>query len=255
MSAAGPGHSNWQDFVAPYVLGAVEPGEKISFEQHMAGCPACRDEADALRRPLEALALAAPPLAPPRELGRVIMDTVELEAEILRAAGPAADRPQSALVKRVSWRERFGLQELSPAFALAATLLILALGAVSGAVFSTNRSPDEPPQSRIVAGKVMDVARAPNADVRLQLSSDGAMLVAERLPQPPKGRVYQVWLKRPNSKPRPTDALFMPRKNGSATAAIRGGVGGVEAVLVSDEPPGGSPNPTSKPLLLVPTSA
>jgi hypothetical protein len=46
----------------------------------------------------------------------------------------------------------------------------------------------------------------------------------------------------------PTNALFTPRSNGSATATV-GGVEQVKQVMVSAEPPGGSRQPTSKPIL------
>jgi hypothetical protein len=73
--------------------------------------------------------------------------------------------------------------------------------------------------------------------------------VLEDMPAPPEGRVYQVWvLPEGADAPRPTQALFTPRRDGSAAAAVPT-VDGVQAVLVTDEPAGGSPAPTREPVL------
>ena len=69
------------------------------------------------------------------------------------------------------------------------------------------------------------------------------------MPAPPGGRVYQVWLKRPGRAPEPTSALFTPRSDGTATTAVPGSLEGVEQILVTHEPPGGSTVPSRDPLL------
>ena len=81
------------------------------------------------------------------------------------------------------------------------------------------------------------------------MSNDGATLVAHGLPAPPSGRVYQVWLKRDGHAPEPTSALFTPRSDGTATATVPGDLSGVDQMLVTDEPAGGSQQPTTDPLL------
>ena len=47
----------------------------------------------------------------------------------------------------------------------------------------------------------------------------------------------------------PTSALFTPRSDGSATASVTGDLDDVESVLINTEPVGGSPAPTSQPVL------
>ena len=68
--------------------------------------------------------------------------------------------------------------------------------------------------------------------------------MARGLPAPPSGRVYQVWLKRDGHAPEPTAALFMPSRDGAATASVPGSMQGIDQVIVTDEPDGGSPQPT-----------
>ncbi len=69
--------------------------------------------------------------------------------------------------------------------------------------------------------------------------------------EPPFGEVYELWLDRPGAPPRPTDALFTVTRAGSADVQIPGSLRGVRSVLVTAEPLGGSPSPTSAPILRV----
>ncbi len=79
-----------------------------------------------------------------------------------------------------------------------------------------------------------------DGDARLELAD---------MPEPPRGRVYQVWLLRPGGKPEPTSSLFVPRADGAGSVSVPGSLDGVAQVLVSAEPVGGSPAPTSTPLI------
>jgi Anti-sigma-K factor rskA len=87
------------------------------------------------------------------------------------------------------------------------------------------------------------------ASAELEVDGDKAILVANRLPPPPPGEVYMVWLKRPGVEaPEPTSALFTPRGDGSATASVTG-VDDAEAVLVNTEQSPDVTQPTSSVLM------
>jgi hypothetical protein len=58
-----------------------------------------------------------------------------------------------------------------------------------------------------------------------------------------------VWLKPAHGAPQPTQSLFLPRADGNATVAVPDSAGHMAAVLVTAEPEGGSPQPTSDPVL------
>jgi hypothetical protein len=70
------------------------------------------------------------------------------------------------------------------------------------------------------------------------------------MPAPPAGRVYQVWVQHGSAAPRPTRALFTVGPSGAATVEVRGRMEGVDAVLVTDEPKGGSRAPTRSPVVV-----
>jgi anti-sigma-K factor RskA len=87
------------------------------------------------------------------------------------------------------------------------------------------------------------------AHAHLTIEDGRATITADHLPQPPKGRVYQVWLKPRDGRPQPTSSLFVPRADGTAEVAVPATAADMDLVLVSTEPPGGSPAPTTAPVL------
>lgn len=234
------------DIAAVYLLGALDDAERTQFELHLADCTGCRDEILALRPVVDVLATAAPPVAPPRELRDRVMATVRAEAELLNAAGPAADRAEQPREQR-----RRGWSFGRP-IALAASAVVLALsGGLAG--FALHASTNDEAtrtvvQVRTVQAKV-DPVIAPGGNAVVVLRSGVATLRVQGLPAPPRGYVYEVWLlKRGAAAPSPTDALFGVDKKGNGRVALPS-TRGVEAVLVTAEPAGGSPAPTSQPLI------
>jgi hypothetical protein len=79
----------------------------------------------------------------------------------------------------------------------------------------------------------------------------GGELEISGLPEPPIGEIYEIWLARPGQPPQPTDALFTVTSIGGAAVAIPGELRGLDAVMVTAEPIGGSSSPTSSPILRV----
>jgi hypothetical protein len=226
-------HSQWADTVGAYLLGALEPDEAERFEAHLADCPVCRRDVEDLRVAADALPVSVPLIRPPAALKDRIMSVVNEEAELLAAAGRRADEagerpPAEDRSRAVGRRRRSGGRSLGG--------WLLRPG----------------PAAR--ARTVIAQTRAPDADVRLEIHEDGSMLVAENMPAPPSGRIYQVWLKRPGKDPEPTSVLWSTRGDGSAEVAVPGSLEGVEAVLVTDEPPGGSEEPTKPPVITAETA-
>jgi anti-sigma-K factor RskA len=66
---------------------------------------------------------------------------------------------------------------------------------------------------------------------------------------PPAGHVYQVWLQHGKSAPQPTDALFTVNTSGRGHVEVPGSVKGVDTIMVTSEPQGGSRQPTGKPVI------
>jgi len=234
MQASGPGHEHWHDATAAYLLGALDEAERAAFEEHLAGCPACREEVDQLAPAAQALPMSVDPVDPPPSLKARIMAEVEREASLLAAAGPEADRPPGGRGRSPRRRPSWRIPRLVPA-AVAAGLLVVGV-AIGVGVGELQDAPE-----RTVAAKVNG---APGATVSLEMNGEEGRLLARGLPAPPSGRVYQVWLKRDGHAPEPTAALFVPSRDGAATASVPGTMEGIDQVMVTDEPDGGSPQPT-----------
>jgi anti-sigma-K factor RskA len=223
-------HARWADVAGAYVLGAMPSGERDAFEAHLATCAVCQEEVEELRPAAEALPMASPPMLPPPELKDRIMAEVEREAALLASVGAGADRPQPRPRRErrgLGWLGGWRLAPVGAALLIAGVLLGTALGGPGSRTYAFDRQ-----------------------GVQLEVEGDQATLVARDLPAPPRGRVYEVWLMPKGSDtPRPTDVLFVPRSDGSAVAAIPGSVDDVRQVLVTDEPFGGSDEPTGRLLM------
>jgi anti-sigma-K factor RskA len=231
------GHDRFRDDVAPWLLGALPDDERREFERHLAQCGRCREEVAALRPAVEALPLAAPPVVPSPELRDRIMTVVESEARLLQAAGEQADRPPRR--ERRRWNAFGGLR---PAFVAAMAALVLAVG-VGGYLIGNAGGGG----ARVVAAKVT----FPAAQASVRTEGGTASLQLANMPAPPKGRVYQVWLKRDGRMPQATRALFVVR---SGSVTIPGGIKGADQVLVTAEPAGGSLQPTTQPVIVANTA-
>lgn len=187
-----------------------------------------------------ALGTAVPAVAAPRELGARIRGTVHAEAELLRAAGPQADRPSAT-------RARFGGGRLALAAALATGVLC---GLPVGATLLGGSGSDP----RVIRARILEPDVAPGARGTLTISGGRATLAVTRMPRLTGGRVYEVWLIGSGRAPRPTDALFGVDAQGSGTAAVPGSLRGVRELLVTAEPAGGSQLPTRAPILAATTT-
>ena len=217
---------------------AIPEGEWEGYAAHVSGCRVCAAKIEELTFVSDALLSAVPQLSAPPEIRSRVMSVVHAEAELLRAAGPMADRP----IARESSR-RFSLlrQRPWPAATLAASLLALGIG--GGALLSGGPGGDS-------AARSIACAKAPGGtSCQMRVAGDSAKLVVAGLEAPPEGRIYQVWLNRDNgTAPEPTEALFSVRK-GRASVDVPGDLKGVKQVLVTDEPLGGSEVPTRQPVI------
>jgi Anti-sigma-K factor rskA len=127
----------------------------------------------------------------------------------------------------------------APLLAVSALVVLLLIGALALDHGSTPRP---------VAGEPRG---AHTLRAFLRRSGYRGELAISGMSEPPVGEVYQVWVKRSGSPPRPTDALFSVTSMGSAAVDIPGSLRGVRQVMVTAEPLGGSARPTSPAVLSV----
>lgn len=213
--------------IGAYLLGALEPAEQAAFERALETDPRLRHEVDQLRFAADALPASAEQLAPPPDLKGRIMAIVEAEAELIHPT--RQERPAE--------RRRWWSPQPRLAFAAVAVTAVLGAGALIGqAVTGGDRT--------VIAAEVGDARLIDRGD------DEHATLEVEQLPPPGADHTYQVWLQYEGEPPSPTNALFSTRGDGTASVDVPGSLEGVEAVMVTQEPKGGSESPTTEPVII-----
>ncbi|HTQ68839.1 MAG TPA: anti-sigma factor [Solirubrobacteraceae bacterium] len=229
-------HDPFDEDAAAYVLGALTGEENRRFAAHLEDCAACREEVARLQVVADALPLAAPQLSAPPELKQRLMGAVAGDAP----DGASGRRWRGVRDVRASRGSSPGRWAMGAVAALAAVAIVLAVIALAGS--GGGASP------RVVRARVL----APGATASLRISNGRGELLVNGMPQAPPRRTYEVWVQR-GGAPQPTDALFTVSGSGGATVAVPGAIAGVTAVLVTAEPLGGSPAPTSPPVIVART--
>jgi Anti-sigma-K factor rskA/Putative zinc-finger len=222
---------------AAYVLRALEPEEAERYREHVAGCAVCGVAVAELQPIADSLPGAVPGVVASEALRERIMGGVRAEAELLNAAGADADRPQPAH-RRARLRLRRP-QLLTAGAALVAGLLI-------GAIVLSGGS--RAPTAHVTTAQIASLPAGAHATLR-QVGAH-AELVVSGVSQPPRGKIYELWLAGATGAPRPTDALFGVTRGGSASVNVPGDLAGVRRVMVTAEPLGGSQHPTSAPIIV-----
>ena len=216
--------------VAAYALGALDRAEAEAFREHLESCIVCRDELAAFQRVVDILPMAAAQHPAPRRLRRRVLDAVEREPRAQLSAQPRARRrPLLA-----------GLAVSRPAFALgsAAAVVVLAIGAIVLGSSGTAKT-------RVYAAQVTGPGSA-----EVTVTGAHAELIVHHFSPPPAGEIYEVWLGRANRPPAPTSALFSVTAKGDGDVDVPGNLHGVDRVMVTPEPAGGTRVPTHPAVIL-----
>ncbi len=234
------------DEVAVYALGAMPAAQAARVRDHIAACEECAREY-ALLQPVVGAVAAAGPAATPSPL---------LKARVMRSVRAETRTPRPPV-----W----------PAYLVAAACFAIAIVSSVWNVALIGQLKQTQSELARVSDKSTTLARN-LADERATVSdlvgaqgkhypagddevvTHGSRLyVAMRsLPDPPKGKVYQAWTLAKGAKKMSPSLTFVPDSHGVAVISLPADAQNTAAVAVSVEPEGGSKQPTSKPVLLVP---
>ena len=257
-------HAVIADRLEAYVLDQLPEPERREVEAHLQVCATCAKDVHELRAVLEGVAESVPAVTPPAALRERVLAAVVAEPQ-----EPARRDRRVGIVEQ----PRRPMRAILPLAAAAA--LVLTIGAVS---FRLDQS------RRELAGEVSRV-QVLNVELQQQLErfkgqtdlalsiltaadmkeiplegretavaaaaraywspARGLLVVADRLPAPPPGRIYQVWMIEGGQ---PVSAGLLGEEPGNRGMLIvtppRAGTGGSITVAVTDEPPGGLPAPS-----------
>ncbi|MFH0518488.1 anti-sigma factor [Streptomyces sp. M41] len=237
--------------VGAYALHALPPAEEAVFENHLASCAPCRREAYELTTTATALgaAEARTPSANVRRRVLAQIGTVRQE----RPAAVARGR-RRRLDRALGW-------------ALAASVAVAAgLGGVAWWQHSEADTANERiAEARSRYENIAEVISASDATISKEQLSNGATasvitsraqdraaFVVSDLPALTGDQVYELWYADADTF-RP--AGLLPGRGGELVRVLEGPLAEATAVCVTVEPAGGSRQPTSDPLGLIPVPA
>jgi anti-sigma-K factor RskA len=218
-------HEGHRDELAAYLLGALEPGEAAALEQHLAGCEECCAELEWLRPAVLSLPEAVEATEAPAGLRARIMGEIEADAKAKQA--PSG----------------FGWKRRSPGLRSLAGLAVVALLAAAFAGYAIRDGDGGSDATTVTVGK------PPAVTAEMIREGDSGTLRLANLHQLPADEVLQAWVQR-GERVESAKTLFVPNADGTATAVI-GDMDGVDAVMVTAEPSGGSEQPTGEPIVAV----
>ena len=217
-------HVRYEEELAAYLLDALPGDEARAFERHLENCARCQERARWLQGSVEMLPAAVEQIEPPPALRERLMETVYAEAT------PPAPRQQ-----RRSWRRFFEISR--PALALGA--VVLAAVAIGAYAVGSGGSDEQTVTAEAQA--------PPGVTAVVERTGDKGILRVSGLPQRTNG-IYEVWIAR--GKEVVPSTLFQTHRNGSGAAAIPNGLKDADQVMVTLEPPRGSPKPTRAPIIV-----
>lgn len=254
-------HEHIQPLLTDYVLGDLDPADRQHVRDHAASCAACSAEIREIEGAFHSVGLSQPAIAPPAHLrARVLGDF----AATIKQPGAAADAPMRRWTASPVW---LGIAA-AVALALGAMLLVATQRAAS-AVEQRQQADAEIADLReqiaatsfqadlavsILTATDMRRIDLAGADVSRDATArgywsatKGLLIVADRLPAPPPGRVYQVWLIGSSSAGPVSAGMIGGDQDGRGMLLVPppGGVRGeTVTIAVTDEPTGGLPAPT-----------
>jgi len=247
---------------APYALDALEPAERVRFEKHLRTCEACNAEVRALTEDAVRLAWSTA-TRPPAAMRDRVLAAVRATPQVPAPAREQARERTPNLPPHV-WgaqpppgRSR-APRERRPFFVpfatatAAAALVVASLFAVQA-----NQTQDKLDAAQAQSREIAHVLAAPDArastgkdaqgrsiGVVASAAEGGAVVTLSGYSDLSGDRVHQLWLMRPDEQPRSL-GLF----KGDTPLVASGLDKSATSLAVTVEPDGGSPQPTSQPIV------
>lgn len=247
-----------------YALDALPDEEREVFEQHLMVCAACAQEVAELQATASRLGAASHETPPSSLRARVLAEidaTRQEHPEGVTDDDEWPGRGRATLPEIHTDADRTGTGHpawLTRVSVAAAAVLLVAVGGLSLVIAELN---DRLAQIEDSSGRVADVLAAPDATVVATEGPTGgvarvvaspvrgeAVFLADDMAPAPEGHTYELWLIEPDAF---VPAGFVETDDrGRATQVMTGDIAGASAIGVTVEPEGGSPQPTTEPVLV-----
>jgi anti-sigma-K factor RskA len=254
----------FRELIEAYALGALDPTERTALEAHLAaGCPECAKALGEARYLVSQLAYLAPPAEPSDMLKARLMRTVRAEEGVARASKA---KPSSASIPYWLWAGVAALLLLSVYSTWDARRLQNEVQEVKAREAAELKQRGQLEQELTEAKHEAWILTDPSTKKIDIMPSDkempkleamwhpelGIYITAQKMPMPKGNKVLQLWLipKAPGGKPMASHT-FWPDANGKIAEMVDDPpevLAQTKALAITEEPAGGSPQPTSTPL-------
>ena len=255
-----------------YALDALPADEQARFEEHLAACAACRREVAELQDTMAGLAELTEEPPPSGLKNRVLAAIDEVPQEAAPPAAPSGQpRPADAVGPTSDVadgsteppRDELAARRATPPWwtgVLAPAAAVVAVLIVGVGVLVANLY-DRIGELETASAQVADVLAAPDAEtvtvegeagevarVVLSQGRGEAVFVADGMSPVSPEQTFQLWL---IDEEGPESAgLFDVDEQGRVTQVLAGDLQEAAAIGVTVEPAGGSPQPTTDPVLV-----
>jgi anti-sigma-K factor RskA len=254
----------FRELLEAYALGALDATERAALEAHLAaGCPDCTKALEEARYLVSQLAFLAPPAEPSEMLRARVLRTVRAEA---REARPTETARSATSIPYWLWLGVAALLLLSVYSTWDARKLQQEVAEVNQRAAAELKQREQLQQELTVAKHEARILTDPASKKIAIMPSDkqmpmieamwhpelGIYVTAQKVPIPKGNRVLQLWLipKAPGAKPMPSHT-FWPDANGKIGMMVDDPpevMAETKALAITEEPAGGSLQPTSTPI-------
>jgi anti-sigma-K factor RskA len=257
----------FRELIEAYALGSLDPEERAAVATHLAsGCVECNKALSESRWLVSHLAYLAPEATPSDMLRGRLLRTVRAEAAAREAQSSTSPGGRKPEIPRWMW----GAVAVALLFAFynayEARSLQNRIHEIQDSLTAQIKLQQESAQQLALARREAIILTDP-ASVKILMPAGnkdlpvlqatwhaalGIVVSGERLPMPAGKRTLQLWLipKTPDAKPVPSLTL-RPDADGKFDLLVANppdSQSGTKALAITDEPDGGSPQPTTTPI-------
>ena len=216
----------------PYALGAAEETVRKEIDQHLAAeCPACTRGVASANVTVAAMYGALQISPAPKHLRRRVVAAVERNPR----------RPLAGIL--IPWALVAALSLALVSIGLTGRRQTLDAPRLQQALFILN----DPATKDFTFGQPGGKDPAGRVFVN---ATTGFVFIARNLSRIPDNKTFALWIVTSNSTNPMTAGVFQAQSDGTAIVVRRGGVTNAEQIQLTIEPSGGSPQPTTSPILV-----
>jgi anti-sigma-K factor RskA len=263
-----PDDGSIRDLAAAYALGALSPEETRAFEAYLAGSPEARQEVTEFRETAALLAVAGPETQPGPALRQRVLDRVRATKAAALPVPPAQPAPVKSRIPLLAWAALAAAIAIAVGLGNKVRVLTTTVATRDSTIAAQQQALSEQAsqlasRENVLASllepgvQLVQLTKQGDPDPRIQLYWDRvhntAVLHASKLQPTASGRTYQLWFIR-DGKPVPSVTFDVAPAGEALVPGVTVPTGGeISAAAVTEEPAGGSQQPTT-PIILVGTA-